>query len=278
MSTALATTLSIDQNKRMTKAEAEMHEKIIFDNIYDSGNRLLKICVERGWESMGYVSFREYASYVNEKMGLGEREMYNLLTQARVNNNLGVALGKPIVLPVRHALALGGLEPEKQIEAYKEALSHFKKGGPKLTDKEFQRAAGKFAPKQKAKRKVRALEAGWDADALSKDQDLSDHFEMIEVVYGKEDTKAIQDGTVPMKRADVFYLGRLPKERMLAIQDLLFTTRWTPLQCIEFLNTDLDDNSTIEDLKNMCLTTKGKFWSSTFGGFTVSIKSNKKIR
>jgi ParB-like nuclease domain len=129
-------------------------------------------------------------------------------------------------------------------------------------------AARKPAPSKPA-------EPGWSKEELAKDQELADHFLMIEAVYGANDTKAIRAGAVPMKRADVLTLGKLPKDRMLAIQDLIFTTHWTPKKCIEFLNSDPDDDSTVQDLKYLCLTTKGKYWSNDFSGYTVTVKYNR---
>jgi hypothetical protein len=134
----------------------------------------------------------------------------------------------------------------------------------------LERAIAKSRPSKPANK----TEPGWTKEELAKDQELADHFLMIEAVYGANDTKAIRAGAVPMKRADVLTLGKLPKDRMLAIQDLIFTTHWTPKKCIEFLNSDPDDDSTVQDLKYLCLTTKGKYWSNDFGGYTVTVKYN----
>src|SRR6266404_4967179 len=114
-----------------------------------------------------------------------------------------------------------------------------------VSRRSVQRAAAKSKPAKKA-------EPGWTKEELAKDSELSDHFLMIESIYGKEDTKAIRNGTVPMKRADVLFLARLPKENMLKIQDLIFTTKWSPKECIKFINTDPDLGSTVEDLINLC--------------------------
>jgi hypothetical protein len=264
--------VTIDPEHRMTKSEAEEQEKAIFDNIYDSGMRLLKIRDERGWEALDYPSFREYAHHLDDRMSL--RKIYYLVEQAEVNLNLSGALGKPIHLPMKHALALKDLEPDKQVEAFQAATGSWKKGNPKLTEKDFAKVAARIAPQAKSetKRKHRDESEGWSKEDLVKDTELADHFLMIESVYGAEDTKAIKDGKVPMKRADVLYLARLPKEKIEAIQDLIFTTRWSPQDCVKFITSAPAENSTVLDLKHLCLATKAKYWSGVFGGFTVTIK------
>jgi hypothetical protein len=264
--------ITINPEHRMTKAEAESHQKAIFENIEDCGMRLYKIELEHGWEALGYSSFRDYALYLNE-VGGSIAKLYRLRDQAKVNFSLSAALGRVVRLPANHALALKDLEPAQQIEAFKKVTGTWKKGEPKPTEKDFKKAAQKLAPKEPAKKKK--AEAGWTKEELEKDTELADHFVMIEAVYGKEDTKAIRDGTVPMKRADVLFLGKMPKENMQKIQDLIFTTSWTPKQCVEFINTEPDDNSTVEDLKFLCLATRGKYWTGEFEGYTVTVKYNR---
>lgn len=267
--------ITIDPEHRMTKSEAEEQEKAIFDNIYDSGMRLLKIRDERGWEALDYPSFREYAQHLDNRMSL--RKVYYLVEQAEVNLNLSGALGKPIHLPMKHALALKDLEPDKQVEAFQAATGSWKKGNPKLTEKDFAKVADRIAPQAKSetKRKNRDESEGWSKEDLLKDTELADHFLMIESVYGAEDTKAIKDGTVPMKRPDVLYLARLPKAKMQEIQDLILANQWKPERAVKFVNTMPELRDPIENLINLCLATKGKYWTGDFEGFTITCKSNK---
>jgi hypothetical protein len=137
-----------------------------------------------------------------------------------------------------------------------------------ISRRSVQRAAAKKKPRKKA-------EPGWTKEELAKDQELSDNILMIESVYGAADAKAIQHGTRPMSRADVLVLGKLPKERMLAIQDLIFTTGWSPEKCVKFINSEPDDDSSVADLKRFCLTTKGKYWTNDFDGFAITVKLTK---
>ncbi|HEV2046911.1 MAG TPA: hypothetical protein VGQ95_09970 [Chthoniobacterales bacterium] len=269
-----ASQITIDPERRMTTTEAEEHEQAIFKNIEDTGMRLLKLRDERGWEALSYLSFREYAQHLDDRMSL--RKIYYLVDQAEVNQNLSRQLGKPVRLPMKHALALKDLEPVQQLHAFNEASKGYKKGDPKPTEKLFQKVAAKIAPaKTKLKKRPREASDGWSKEDLAKDGELSDHFLMIESVYGADDTKAIKNGSVPMQRADVLFLSRLPKENMLKIQDLIFTTRWSPKECIKFINDEPDDRSTVEELKFRCLTTKGKYWTNDFDGFAFTVKLTK---
>jgi hypothetical protein len=267
--------ITINPEHRMSKSEAEAHEKAIVDNIDDTGMRLLKIREEHGYEALGFKDFTAYSKSIADRMSIGK--IYHLLHQAEVNSGLSEYFGRDVHLPVRHALVLKDLEPEQRVEVFEAVTKGYKKGDPKPSEKLFARIANKFLGKKKkaAAKATRDDDEGWTADDLKKDQELADSFLLIEAVYGPEDTNHIRNGTIPLKRADVLTLAKLPKERMQAIQDLFFETHWTPKQCIEFLNTDPDDNSTVEDLKHHCLTTKGKYWSGEFDGFTVSIKHNK---
>jgi len=140
----------------------------------------------------------------------------------------------------------------------------------KVSRSSVQRAANKL---RSSKAKSKEARRGWTKEELEKDPELSEHFLMIESVYGKENTDAIRNGTIPMQRADVLYLGRLPKQRMQAIEDLIFTTNWSPARCLEFLNTEPDMDSTVEDLMHLCLASKVKYWSGRFNrAFIVTIK------
>jgi hypothetical protein len=142
-----------------------------------------------------------------------------------------------------------------------------------VSRRSVQRAAKKLKPKAAAKPKK--TEAGWTKEELAKDQELADCLLMIESIYGAEDTKAIRNGTIPLKRADVLFLGKMPKENMQKIQDLIFTTGWSPKKCVEFINTEPDDDSTVWDLKHLCLTTKGKYWTGDFEGYSITVKYNR---
>lgn len=263
--------IEIDPEHKMTKAEVEEHEKAIVQGHVDIGMHLLKIFEEHGWEAVGYGSFKEYCSYLDEKMST--MNAYRLKDQAKVNYNLSVNIGRPINLPMSHALALKDLEPDQQVTAFKDAIAGHKKGDPKPTEKAFTKAAAKVAPaKAKAKTKPREDSEGWTDDDLKKDNDLGDAFAAIEQIYGKDDTAAIQNGTIAMKKADVLFLAKLPKEKMREIQDIMFETKWTPKRCNDFLNMMPDENSTVEDLTYLCLGTKGKFWEGNFGGFKITCK------
>jgi hypothetical protein len=114
--------------------------------------------------------------------------------------------------------------------------------------------------------------SGWTTEELKKDEELLNSLKAIDAVYGHDDTKAIRTGTIALKKADVLFLSRLPKEKMLEIQDLVMGSHWSPEKAIKFVNDKPDEGSTVEDLQHWCLATKVKFFSATVGAFAVTCK------
>jgi hypothetical protein len=270
--------ITINPEHRMTRREAEEQEEAVLKNIEDTGMRLLKLRDERGWEALNYPSFREYAQHLDDRMSL--RKIYYLVEQAEVNLSLTRATGRPVHLPMKHALALKDLEPEQRVKAFKEATEGYKKGQPKPTEKVFTRVAAAIKPPESKpeKSKRRGVSDGWSKEDLERDTELADHLTMIEAAFGAEDVKAIKAGTIPMKRSDVLFLGKMSKENMQKIQDLIFTTSWSPEKCVRFINDEPDEDSTVLDLEHYCLTTKGKYWTRDFGGFTITVKHNRAVK
>jgi hypothetical protein len=274
--------ITIIPGRKMSKSEVEAHEKAMIANVGDTGMRLLKIRDEEGYLAVGRASFREYCGFLDEKLG-SIRKCYYLVDQAEVNHNLSEALGRPVNLPMKHALALKDLEPEQQLLAFEKATSGYKKGDEKPTEAVFEQAAAEIAPAAAPAKSSgrsgggskRDASEGWSEKDLKADAEINDAFGVIRKVYGADDTNSIINGVVAMKRADVLYLAKLPVPKMKEVQDLVFTNRWSPQEAVRFLNAQPDDRSTVEDLKNLCLGTPGKYWTGDFEGFTISVKYNR---
>lgn len=135
-----------------------------------------------------------------------------------------------------------------------------------------QRAVSKTKPKSKAKAKDAS---SWSQEDLKADGELMNAFVSISAIFGNEDTKAIRTGQVGLKRADVLQLAKLPSEKMRECQDLIMANHWTPAKALKFLSKMPDDYTTIAELKNYCLATKGNFFTGEFGGFTVTCKATR---
>jgi hypothetical protein len=132
--------------------------------------------------------------------------------------------------------------------------------------------SGKSKPSKPKKDKATS---GWTTEDLKKDTELLDCFTAIAAVYGNEDTKSIRTGSVGLKRKDVLYLAKLPKAKMVEIQDLIFANHWKPEEAMRFVNVEPDDRYTVSQLKNLCLSTKGKYWTHDFSGFDISVKAKR---
>ncbi len=138
------------------------------------------------------------------------------------------------------------------------------------------RARNRIAPGSKKARSRRDESDGWTVTQLKDDEELSKAFDQIEKIYGGEDTKSIRTGVVAMNRKEVLELSKLSLDTMRQIQDLIFANRWKPAECIKFLNRfKLSPSSTVEDLENLCLATKGKYWTGELGGFFHTVKGTK---
>lgn len=265
--------VTIVPDKQMTAEETSQWESKLLYNFENAGMILLKIREERGWEAKGFKSFKEYCGSLDEIMGT--RKAYYLTDQAEVNNSLSQATGKTVRLPLTHALALKDLEPEQRLLAFNEATGG--KEDAKPTAKVFERAARHVAPAAPPKKKRKAERDdsdGWSKEELKNDTELAMAFASL-AILGADDIKAIQNGTIGLKRADIIFWAKLPRQKVLEIQDLVMGNRWSPADAIKFVGSMPDDNTSVEDLKNYCLSTKGKYYTATIDGFTITVKANR---
>jgi hypothetical protein len=98
---------------RMSKAEAQdIFNRVITNTVTykrENGVLLFRLDKERGWEALGYKSWRECALEMGTQMGIQQSTVYNLRDWAEVNDNLSRGTGKVVRLPEMHALALKDL-------------------------------------------------------------------------------------------------------------------------------------------------------------------------
>jgi hypothetical protein len=269
--------IEIDPNHRMTKDEVDVHELEIFSSFEDAGRRLLKIREERGWEAKGFKSFREYCESLDERMSL--RKAYYLVDQADVNASLSKATGKTVRLPMRQTMLLKDLEPEQRLLAFQEATVTTSRP----TEKVLEQAVQKYLPHGggggggggSSRRKPET--SGWTDDDLKKDQELLIAIGQMRGLWGNDDAKLIQNGTIGYKRADVLALASLAKPKLEQIRDLVMANHWTPKQCLEFVGRMPNEFSTVEDLTHWCLAEKGKFLQVDINHFTITVKLNRAV-
>jgi hypothetical protein len=269
--------IEIDPNHRMTKDEVDVHELEIFSSFEDAGRRLLKIREERGWEAKGFKSFREYCESLDERMSL--RKAYYLVDQADVNASLSKATGKVVRLPMRQTMLLKDLEPEQRLLAFQEATVTTSRP----TEKVLEQAVQKYLPHGggggggggSSRRKPET--SGWTDDDLKKDQELLIAIGQMRGLWGNDDAKLIQNGTIGYKRADVLALASLAKPKLEQIRDLVMANHWTPKQCLEFVGRMPNEFSTVEDLTHWCLAEKGKFLQVDINHFTITVKLNRAV-
>jgi hypothetical protein len=262
---------------KLTKSEAEaLHQEIVSGArsfAEQTSFKLLRMDRERGWEALGHKSFRDYAEAVRGEVGLSS--MYNWRDWAEVNDNLSRATEKTVRLPLTHALVLKDLEPDEQLLAFNEATKGDEEAKP--TEKVFERAAKKVAPAKPKKRKAATRDDsdGWTKEDLEKDEPLAAALKTLGSVWGLADVKAVQNGTIGLSRGDILLLAKQSRPELLEVQDLIMGNRWSAAQALKFITTMPDENSTLEEMQNYCLSTKGKFFEATINGFTHTVKANK---
>jgi hypothetical protein len=239
----------------------------------DVGSALLQIRDGK----LYHPHYNSFEDYCREKWDMDHSHAYRLMNSAQVVENLK---SSPIgeLLPANEAQArpLASLPLEQQAEAWNKAVDSAPKGKNPSAGL-VRKIVDRFLAKAGKEKHMDKLAEGWTTVELKKDTDLFNAFKSIALVYGNDDTKAIRTGIVQIKRADVIFLAKLSREKMREIRDLIFANRWTPKEAVRFVNAEPDDDYTVGSLKNLCLSTEGKFWSHEFHGFTITVKLNRAI-
>jgi hypothetical protein len=124
----------------------------------------------------------------------------------------------------------------------------------------------------KAPKKEKTDRTSWDADALMRDDKLRGALIRIGKICGKKIQAAIQHGTVGIKRADVMEFAEQTDERMLEIDGLIISKRWTPQKALGFLAHTPDEDTSLAAMGNYCLATKGGYLEVRIGEFIHTCK------
>lgn len=236
----------------------------------EMGHCLLQINEGKGWEHLGFKSFKDYCASVGDRLGQ-KSTIYNLIDKAKVERNISEELGKPVRLGLTHAQALSELPPEGQVEVYKEFASTKSMLPP--TAKQF---AAKATAWLKAhgllkKSKTTKVAYGWSEDDLDKDNALSDALDGIEKVYGKGQRRAIQEGAIELSRKEVIQLAKLPDPKMREVQYLIIENRWSLQRSLDFVSRSCDEKSTAQELAWLAMTNKSQRLDATINGFQYTV-------
>lgn len=277
--------MTIDTTREMSKAEATKYHNQLWVGESIRMYALLKIREEQGWKALGFESFREYAESepIVELFG-STSNVYRTADQAEVCLTLSQGLKKTVLLPMTSALELKPLDPDMRIVAFTKATGG--KADARPTAKQFEKVVAQLMPKaprgggggggSKKRAGRKEEQTSWTVEELKTgDTELAMAFVSVAGVWGSKDVDAIRNGTIGLKRADVLFLAKLPKPKLLEIQDLVMGKRWSPKEALEFVNSMPDENTTVEELQNYCLATKGKFFTMEIGGFTITCKNNR---
>jgi hypothetical protein len=245
------------------KRTLKENEQRIREGVFGAGESLLEIRDARQYVDAGYKTFEDYCQ---EVWGYQRRHAYRLIDSAKVVALLETSGVKVLPQNERQVRALSALPPDEQVEAWQEASS-----GGKATGAAVERAVQKRKPAKKKEKPVKM--SGWTKEMLKDDEELSAAFAKLEKLWGKSDAEAIRKGVVEkITRKDVIALVKLSRETLEKIQGLVMGNHWTPASAISFLDQMPDEDSTVEDLINHCIATKGKYETFEINGYHISVK------
>lgn len=111
--------------RTMTIFEARDCVKKINDNIHNARALYFDLYERKGWEALGYRSWREC---VIKEFGGKQAYAYLQLSAAKVERNISTIVEKPTSIPESHLRPLAALPPEEQREVYKKALESAPEG------------------------------------------------------------------------------------------------------------------------------------------------------
>lgn len=260
---------------KMTKTAAETLHRAIGSSLTragrEMGGMLLDMHNQKGYELLGCGTFEAYLKKVEQDYGGSARSVYNWMGVVEVERALQAVNGSSPQLSLRIAMALWPLRDKPQL-----LLEAYQKG----SDSEAKALAvvERLMPKTTTKKVRDKGKSGWTKEDVEEDKDLRDALEKIQSVFGKEARLAIQNGVIGMPKSEVLALAKPYAPTMAKLEHLIFANRWTVAKSLAFLNDMPTDQSTVTDLKNYCLTTKGLYWTGSFNGFDITVKATTAVK
>lgn len=261
----------------MSAAEAGAAHASIGNNFGNAARQAAftfhEIHERKGYLHLGCKTFDDYTERVENDYGISQRTVYRWMDRVKVETALKNRTGRQITLPLSHATVLAPLveTPELVEEAFTGAA-----GNEGKLKRIVDRLLSKLRPAKKTRQQLAKGTDGWTDDEL--DTELSDALDKIENVYGKEDRKAIQNGTIGLPRKDIVTLAKMYAPTMEKLQHLIIAKHWGVDRALKFANDCADEQSSVEELINWCLTTKGLYWTGSFGGFEISVKATTAVK
>jgi hypothetical protein len=240
----------------------------------DLGALLLSMYEQEAWKALGCSTFEAYLKKVEDDFGGSRRSVYRWMALTRVERALQAVTGdSKVQIQIGEAEVLHPLveQPDLLLEAYQQGS-----GGNEL---KLRNVVERLLPKPTTKRqRDKSGKEGWTKEDVEDDQELRHSLDKIQSVYGKEERMAIQDGIIGLPRREVLALAKLYAPTMEKIRHLIMGNRWGVAESVAFADDMPTDRSTVADLKNWCLTTKGLYWTGTFEGFEISVKATTAVK
>lgn len=221
-----------------------------------------------GYKALGYSTFRDYCASVDERLGY-KMAVYRLVDRIDVESNIGVPLA------AESAYALAKLpSPEAQREVFKSAMDEY----AKPLARNFKTLIDRWFKKHDKKRAGGKSERdGWSKADLEDDGELATALDRIEGVYGHNDRKALQDGSIGLSRKDIIGLAAFHVTKMKEVQLLIMAKHWDLATSMKFINKQPDAKTKVHELQDHCLATPGLFYTCQIDGFDLSVRACKAL-
>jgi hypothetical protein len=260
----------------MGKSDAErLHQRVgqcLERTGQELGSLLLSMFDHQGWKALGCSTFEAYLKKVENDFGGSRRSIYAYMEAARVERALYRVTGAAPKLSIKRALVLYPLleKPDLLLEAFQEGVD--------APEAKLRCVVDRLLPAPTTKKQRDKGKEGWTKEDVAEDKELRDALDKIQSVYGKEERMAIQDGIIGLPRKEIFALAKLYAPTMEKIRHLILANRWGVAESVAFANDMATDKSTVAQLKNWCLTTKGLYWTGVFDGFEITVKATTAVR
>ena len=213
-------------------------------------------------ENLFRKEFTTFDDYLKTKWGINKSYGYRLIGAAKVADTIKKSpMGDKLKAPTseRQIRPLAKVEESLQPQVWEEATKAA--GSEEPTHKHVAAAAAKVT---EAKRPV---------NVDPRDHKTEIALARIEKVLGKDVAKAIRTEVVPVTESDLRAWANNNETRMEEISSLVLENRWSPSRAIKFLDKMPNGDTTLTDLINYAITTKGKT-EVQIGKWTINCKRN----
>lgn len=231
----------------MNKTEAKAAVEQIHAAAVTAGELLLEFREREGWKALGYESFKQCCEKEFAEIYGNRSNVYRLITQAEVTENVSHVRDSGLPVPMRQAKALAALSPDKQAEVVKQVASE---NAGALPEAAVAKAVASAKPPAKA------ASSASSAPARSSDKREA-ALERIESICGKPVRKAIENGTLKVSGPELVTWAAQKDYMMAKVQVLVVEQRLSVTRALAYLNKMPGEKTQIAELHMLAAANDG---------------------